>query len=379
VAKLFLNSYGFGADLFNSLEVFMVRSTASKVSLFAMAAFSPIALAGTASFGGEEVKFGVEYRAEYRNANNGLTEVGGKAAPAKASATSNISMPAANLTMSGKLSKDVSFDANYSMLGGLNWFFVDYKSMDMLTVRAGKDAANLGGWENENDLYDIFAKSIYNTNKRPLSASPFVEARLSFGDAANVNIQLLDDVVFDKTTDPLRYNNSNKRPAMLVEYTGNFGMVSPLVQFGQYDANKSMFYTIGAKLSVADLVAYIDIVGDTVAIRKTPTSSDADEYAQQSIVADLRYTMSKVEYFLKYSSYARTEPSAAKSEVNTSATVTDFDDNGSVIGVGARCNWVEAFNPYLALEMRSGDFNDSDNKKESRSDMNILLGVLGKM
>jgi hypothetical protein len=338
-----------------------------------MAAFAPNAFAGAVNFGGEELKLGVEYHAEFSYKDNGLMEADKGDEQTK---TTNIGLSEANLTLVGKLSKDVTLDMNWSAARASgNWFLVDYQAMDALMVRVGQDAANIGGWENENDLYDIFAKSIYNTNFRPWGASGFIEVQYDLGSAGKVGLQFLNDVVGDAAS--LRFNNASKQPTGILEYRGNFGMVSPLVQVGTYDANHSMVYSLGVNLKVADLDAYIDYTADNMALRETLGSSKEVITAHTSLVADLRYTLNQVQYFLKYSMYdQKQEPT----DIKVNAKAGEFSDNGSRWAVGARCNWVTAYNPYLALQSSSGKWtNPKDSKEKSYSEMDILFGVMGKI
>ena len=324
------------------------------------------------------------------HSNHGFTKESGS----KPTATTNIDTQAFKLLLKGKLSDTVSFSAKYDAVKpgkskeGLEYANVSWMAMPQLSLLAGKDRVNQGGWENKETSVYTLVNSPYVEYQNKATGMPFAKETSLFhlqflgGDAATVTLQLVDDLVKSSATSRAQFNKANRQPATVLEYQGKFGMLSPLVQVGNYDLGHSRFYTLGVKAKTGDFRAILDYTMDNVKVDMTGSTKTA-KITNLSLTGD--YTIaSRAKVQIKYADFNVDGPGTdvkgnnAYDATNSSWEANALADNGQVIMLAL---WGQAhgqtFQPYVAAIQRSGKFLKTAGGTESKSEMQLRLGVAG--
>jgi hypothetical protein len=255
----------------------------------------------------------------------------------------------------------------------------------MMSVVVGRDFANQGGWDNFNWLYDTMMVSPYTEAFMPFSNNDMVEFQFN---SIGLNLQLVNDEPLDGS-----HNGSDRQPAWILEYTKAFGPVTPLIQYGSYDLNKSYYLAAGLAYNDSGLDVYFDYVMDK---RALPNDLDKQN-THTNIVLDLAYTAGDFKPFVKFAKYdvkqegtdlkANTivnDPDTAGNEsiesVDTlSGLGKNYSDNATSYAVGTKFLGISpSFIPFLAINSISGKFANSASKETTRTDMTIRAGVYGQ-
>jgi hypothetical protein len=341
----------------------MKRSVAARILIPAGCLMSSLGLAASVEMGASKAEMSLEWRGEMGVFDKGLTNVEGGTA---ADSVTTINGGEVNLGLHGDAGDKVHYKFNWEFAHAkFEHAFFDYKASDTVTLRTGVDYVNQGGFENERNLYNMYDQSIYVDSKMAFVRSqPTLEVMGNFGPTAQVNLQLVNDFP-SATSDPIT------APTWNLEYRGGFGPANLMLQYGGYSGGESSYMTLGVNVKVSDINAYIDY-----------TMDNKKDNAHSAIVADIHYARGDMDFFVKYSTYdvvqdgTDVEGNSATASETVSATMDDFEDNGTSISIGANLAWHKSYNPYFAYVMRSADFLDGDST-ESRGDSNILIGVSG--
>jgi len=336
-------------------------------------------------------KMGFEYRAGLNYNNNGLTKREGYTPKA----TSELSLDAANFYSQGMAAKDVDYRFRVNLLGVnergemslVEYGYVNLK-MGMLSVLVGRNKTHQGGFEVRDFGYDTLHASDY------LGVLPFRlyedMAQVSMEVAGTLSLQLVNDVQAKTTAaggsgyQTVYHNTAARQPAMIVEWIGNFGGFSPLVQIGSFDLNHDKFFSLGLQGAVAIAKFGLDYTMDN---RQYDVGDKKLTDTLTNVNLDVAIAAGIVDPFLKISMYNNKQAADSSlgkedAKANTfSATGGDFDDNGTRMTVGVVCNAISAgYRPYFSLSNHSGTFAKAatGTEKESRADMEIAVGVHGK-
>lgn len=324
------------------------------------------------------VDVGFKYRGDMTYTDSKIAD------PENAESSNLITLHEARLALATTVNKTIEVDANYGLTSSaLNWAWIKYSPNDSLSFLIGREFTNEGGWENFNWLYDTILLNPYVENHMPLGgAGDIAEVIGTFGNS-QFSLQLVDDVVdeVDENGNSAgRHNKSSKQPAWILEYTGNYGNVSPLLQFGQYDLNHSRFVTLGLNLNFDAITAFVDVTFDS---RSTEVGDESKISNHLAITADIFYQLQSLKLWAKFASYDVKQPDEdIKGNATPANGTTSFEDNAQVMGIGAFFTSVDkAFQPYVAFTHKSGKFFEANSTTDTevRAETNLKLGVLGEI
>ena len=262
---------------------------------------------------------------------------------------------------------------------GPETFFWQHQFNEMLSFLAGKNYANIGGYDNKNWVYNSVLIGEYATNNAPFGAPVMFQVGANLGTGGAVTLQFFDDVV---ASDSWTYfSKENKQPAFSLEWTGTFGPVSPLLQVVKYDGiTHSTSLALGVGVDTAGLTAYLTYAMDT---RQMKTADDkSKDYKHSQISLDVKYNAGMVSPFLIYQKYDVVQPDTDQKGNLAAGTA---DDNQDSLAVGLDINGVtgDNFAPYLAYKSHSQkvlkDATDIDGSTETKTQAEIILGVSGAL
>lgn len=367
--------------------------------------------AGDATFGGQ-------FRTEWSHTTNGLGKVdeGGKDKK-----TAGFGVDYAKLKLTGKLNSDTEFAFQMNLLSH-KWNYGNPADMierangtwwmsKMFGFTMGKERVNQDGWDGKDsgNFDAAWGKSVWTTPFKTY-ANMFA-IHLNPGDMGKITLQLVDDLTTvsgpdfagaadgktgrNTTNRPATWNETNKQPAPVLQYTGEFGPVKPLLQIGQYDMNHSRFIDVGAKFSMADLGVTFDYLMDNYSQKVAKSSGDGYEdkmltYTNIALRAD--YTMKGLaKPFVWVSSFNRSGEKEAiaaddvKANQNPSTNTkcaafkACFDDNAMSLSVGSYILAMgDGWSPYVVYRSVSGKFYKAGSTDEATgSTSTIAIGAAG--
>lgn len=361
------------------------------VSLVGAALASPAsAQDANVTTGSKSAKLGVEFRSELTYDDHGLQKTDGFT-PDK---TTKIAVQAVNVKLSGWVNNDTEYGFRFNLLtpaaGVVEYGYGTHWFSKMVGFSVGRMRVHQGGWDNMDSSYRTHATGVYGDN---------LVYRSSYGDmialhvmaGGKVTLQILNDVTTPSGGDW----NKSAHPTWVLGWMGEFGPIKPLFDIGSYDNNKSRWIDVGIKTEMAGLAATLDFYNLNHVNKETdPTDGKAKEAADvaTSITLNVAYEVKNVVTpWVYYSTYENKQADDSKLELkdektNTTvpATATEptsfvFDDNGVVYGVGVDVQtFGKGWTPYLALVSRSGKFLEAG-KEETKSEMQVKLGVLGEI
>lgn len=345
----------------------------------------------TAAFA-EGPKVGIEYRAGVTYDDGGFEETD----DVDAQSETEIAVEYLNLTAEGEAAKHVKYMFSYSTTHNeLELGNATLMLGDMFSVLVGRDKTAQGGWHGMDhymeytDLHSA-AASAYVSGAKPFETFEDMVA-LNVNLAGTLTLQLVDDVKMETTTtvddsgnetvtvtgNAYAKNDSNKGPAGILQWQGDFNGWMPLVQIGSYDLNNSQYYSIGIKGKVAGLGLMLNYLQDT---RKNHSvdrdDPETDTISQIDVAFD--YSFGGWTPYLAYNTFDYKQ-GGTDSDINTDTR--NFDDNAQSISVGVVCNAVgSGYEPYLAIMSDSADVQDpkkAEGEAETRSNITAKLGVRG--
>lgn len=330
----------------------------------------------------EEVKgpkLSSEVRAAWRTTDNGLDKVDGYD-PVR---TSNFGVERLKLQLKGDLdeSTDYRFRLDFSGAAAkVEYAYATWWVNKMIGVRLGLDKVQQGGIYNmTNGLYDlakpIYAKAMPHDTYKPMLA---VDVKV----AGTVSVQLMDDV----GSKVAKWHTVDQQPAVVVSYVGDFNGILPRVQVGSYDNNHSQYFSVGSAFKLAGAKAFVNYTMDNRSHKDSATAVDPKDKVDvlTSVELDAKYAVTKeIEPFLHVSMYDRVQEGTDK-EIN-SITVSgteqtlNWDDNGTVIGIGAFYNATAHASPFIGIDIQSGDFaenlDSTSTKVATQTEVAARLGM----
>ena len=366
-----------------------------------------------------DVMMSGSFRTEWSHTTNGLGKVneGGKD---KKSAVFGVEH--AKLGIGGKLNSDVDFKLQLNLLSskwalGNSADFVEaaygvWAPSKMFGVTMGKARVNQDGYNGKDsgEYGSAWGKSSYTGPFK--TYAPMLAIHLNPGDMGKISLQLTNDVTTGSGPDyalaaegkaqspatttnrPGKWNGSNKQPAAILQYTGEFGPMTPMVQIGQYDLNHSRFINVGTKFAVADLGVTFDYLLDNESqkVAKTAGGFEGKNLTRTNIALRTEYTMKGIaKPFLWVNSFNRSgeKENIALDEVkgndNPSTSVMCggfkqcFDDNALSISVGSQILAMgDGWSPYVVYRATSGKFSKlTGTETATGSTSTIAIGAGG--
>lgn len=287
------------------------------------------------------------------------------------------------LGFSAEVKKDVTADVYYSLFGdtlngGLEVAKATQRFNKMFSASVGVDYTNMLGWDNKNLIFSTIVYSPIVDNSPLAASATMFQAMFSLGAAGDITLQFLDDQGYELDESGNAQFGAlatQKQPAVTFQWMGSFGPVTPLVQVVPYDEGRSLSYAVGLGVEAAGLTAYLDYVSDSRTMSKSITGGEEVTDVQTSINLDLLYAAGAVSPFLKVVSYDKVQD-GTDLEVNSDADT--IDDNALIWTVGTNLDFVaDYWVPYVALKSTSFAVNDANGEKETRTNMDVILGVGG--
>jgi len=368
--------------------------------------------------GKADVTMSGAFRTEWGHTTNGLGKVdeGGKDSKSSAFGVEYL-----KVKFGGKLNSDVDFKFQLNLLSG-KWGYgnpadlVDtaqgtWWASKMFGFTMGKTRTLQGGWSNIDggSELNIWGKGAYVPPFKTYSEGFAVH--LNPGDAGKITLQLLNDLTTksgpdaqaaldgksgrNTTNRPASWNQTSKQPAAILQYTGEFGPISPILQVGQYDMNHSRFFDVGARFAMADLNVTFDYMVDNYSQKIAKASGDGFEgknltYTDMSLRAD--YTMKGLaKPFVWVNTYNRSneKDSVAADDVTGNANPSTsvacaafkscFDDNAMSLSVGSYILAMgDGWSPYVVYRSMSGKFYEAASADTATGSIStIAIGAIG--
>lgn len=336
----------------------------------------------------QSLKVGGEFRTELNRNDQGLT----KTKDNSPDAVTELQIQTAKLKFSGNFNKDTEYKFRFNLFNptttpldygyGVHWF------SDVVGLGVGKMKVMQGGWDTIDDSFRDHWAGAYAENRAFAKYAEMIALQVKV--AGQINVQILNDVT---TKDKGEWNKTS-HPTFAMGWLGNLGIVSPVVDLGSYDNNKSRWTDFGIKTGVAGIKARLDLRDEVKSHKGADSAGKAKSQDDkgQAVTLLLAYDIKDVAMpWLYYSTYEKKEfedSKAGKKDVKVNTVDTDkvtgkktykFDDNAQVFGVGADLGMMgKGWTPYLALLSKSGKFaDDTTGKEEKKTENQVRLGVLG--
>lgn len=380
--------------MFNNLRSLAVGVAAMAVAGLAMGAETTAVKINT---GGMEATIGGEFRADLTHDNHGL---GKTTSPEyNPSKTTTFATHVARVLWEGKLDANTEYHLAFNVLGNSDNIVANatWWHSKMLGFSIGRMKVNQGGWDHKggewNTVIDNLGSSAYQLGETHAGNEDGLAIHVNaFG---NLTLQLVNDVVAGTGGFAAgRKNTEAKQPAMVLEWTGDFSGIMPIVQVGSFDLNNSKFFDVGAKTSMSNVGIQFDYMASMISQAGTSaTTGEAKRYTHNvsNITLAADYTMKGlVKPFFYFNSFDVKQPAedgnkdltGNSTTIATAATPAayNFDDNGSVIGFGAWCLATGNYAmPYAAVTMRSGKWlKVGSTETEAKNDMTMKVGLAAK-
>ena len=223
---------------------------------------------------------------------------------------------------------------------------------------------------------------------------------LSMKVAGEVKLQLVNDVHGNKGDATDAHWNKTEHPTWILGWMGQFGGIYPMVDIGSYDNNKSRYFDVGVKTAMAGLNATLDFHSDSEVFKGADAKGKAKGFTETktglalNVAYEMKGSMTPWFHYSSFDAKQPTDKDAGLEDAKTNSYVAasgstpghyTWDDNGSVIGVGADFAFMgKGWTPYVAIVTQSGKFDKNLGKgakveEESKSEMNLKLGVLGEI
>ncbi len=338
----------------------------------------------TVTTGAESAKLGGEFRSELVYSDNGLMKQTG----VTPEASTRIGVSTVNIKLDGKVNSKTDYQFRFNLLNpgargpvdiayGKHWF------SNTIGFSIGRQKVIQGGFDNIEGGYRAHAVGIYASNL------PFYEYEDMIGLhvklAGDLTVQILNDrMIGEAGREGSAQWNNTAHQTFAIGWTGAFGPLSPMVNIGSYDNNKSRWMDLGVKTSMNGLAASLDIYQNTwtnkvVAAGKAEGKADV----ATAITLNLGYTIpGTATPFLYFSTYDnKQEGTDSKVNMTTAATATapasmGWNDNGMVWAIGSDLHMMgNGWSPFVALVNRSGKWADAAGKEETKSEMMLKIGA----
>ncbi|MEY4631112.1 MAG: hypothetical protein RIQ81_1232 [Pseudomonadota bacterium] len=354
-----------------------IRNVMASVAGVAMAT-SALGEGTAVKTGGSDATLYGEFRTELTHDDDGLVKID---SGAKQSKTTVLGVEEVKAGLKGKFNDRTSYNFRLNFADGasVEHAHATWKATDMFAVTMGKDYVRQGGFSNaDNEFNNVWG------NRAQYAAFDRYAESLSLhimpGGSHNVTVQLVNDVMPDDaaTADVVEgmasYNTTHKQPAAILEYTGEFGGISPIVQYGSYDLNHSKFFDVGLRAKFGATGLTFDYGVTTVAYKslKDKTAS------YNNITLRAEHDLGSAKPFVWYNSFNRTDKDLGTEEVKTNTSTANWDDNANQISVGAFLPMGANWNPYVAYRMKSGKFENAAGEEKTGSMSQLAIGATGE-
>ncbi len=340
------------------------------------------------------LRVGAELRAEALYENHGLEkEPGTTIHPSTA-----FEIQHAAVVLDGKLppeDTDVAFgfDLLHAASSPLDYGYVTHWFGRVVGVSLGKMRVLQGGWDNASyEDFTAHAKGFYADNLVYDANAPM--AAVSLRAAGLLTLQFLNDKVVGR--DAVASWSKSAHPTWAFGWRGDFGPITPLLDVGSYDNNKSRWVDAGVKTKMNGLTGTLDLFNKNQVTRHTTGTgkilpkADVSTGMTLSVAYEIMGAATPWFYFstfddkqgddrdlgIKDHEFNTTRDASARVSYDT------WDDNGQVTGVGINLNALgKGWTPYLALVSRSGKFENQKrpNEAEDKTELWVRFGVLGTM
>lgn len=360
-----------------------MRTASDLAFLFAAlgVGFAPVAFGQedvTVKTMAESAKVGAEFRAELNYDDHGLEKVTGY----DPKATTAVQLQTLKLKLGGNINSNTEYKFRFNLLNPTTTP-VDYGYathwMGAVGFSIGKMKVLQGGWDNMDNGFRDHIQGPYAKNLAFDKYEDMIALHLKA--AGKVTLQLVNDVQGQW--------NTTEHPTFIIGWQGEFGPISPIVDIGTYDNQKSNWVDVGVKGNFSGLKAGLDVKMDTITAKDTTTGK-----AKESKDTATSYTL-KAGYEIKDSAYpwiyvSMYDRKQDKNDAKINSITTDaagkktysFDDNGMAWGVGADFLMLgKGWTPYAAIVSQGGKFAKDDTdvtKEEDKSKMQVRLGMLGE-
>lgn len=341
------------------------------------------------------MKVGGEFRSELIYDDHGLEKATGFT-PDK---TTTIQVSNANIKMSGNVNKDTEYAFRFNLLNpsttpldygyGTHWF------SKMVGFSMGKMRVMQGGYDHMDRNYRSHTTAVVDGSLAMADYAPMIELGLKV--AGDVKFQLINDV----TTATRGEWNKTAHPTWVLGWMGSFGGIAPMVDIGSFDNNKSRWFDLGIKTSMAGLNATLDYYNQALAHKgedkdgKAKAVTDTLTSIALNVSYEVKGMMTPWLHFSTFDNKQADDKDSGSEDLKTNGPTTkdasgkvsyDWSDNGQVIGVGADFAMMgKGWTPFVALVSTSGKFDKNNGatgttpKEESKSNTQIKLGVLGEI
>lgn len=342
----------------------------------------------------QDVRVEAELRGEALYQNHGIARLGGQ----KAKPTTGLEVQHAELTLKSQVAPELETAWGLDLLAkrgtALDYAYVTrWFVQHAVGVAAGQMRVMQGGWDNASyESYTAHAVGTYAKNLVYPETAPMIAITAKV--AGEITLQVLNDKVAG--VDAAASWNQTKHATWALGWHGEFGPITPLVDIGSYDNNKSRWVDAGIKTEMNGLTATLDLFNKNQVTRYVTTAGVARSKADVSTGMTLgaAYEIKGVAtpwfYFSSFDDRQAEddELTLRDREYNTSRdeagqlVFDKWDDNGQVIGTGINLNALsKGWIPYLAVVNRSGKFEDDRNPAQGKekSELLVRLGVLGSL
>lgn len=337
------------------------------------------------------LKIGAQMRVEALYNNHGLEKAPGKTVHA----TTNLDVQNANLVLDGKLPGDndvaLGVDIRHPVAEPMMYGYITHWFSPSIGLSAGKMRVLQGGWDHASyDDYTAHATGIYARNLVYEANVPM--AALTFKTLGTVTMQILNDKIVGKNPDATW--NATEHPTWVFGWQGEFGPITPLIDVGSYDNNKSRWVDAGLKTVMNGLLGTLDLYSKNQVARRTNgagtvvRTADVSTGMTLNVAYEIKGTATPWFYFSSFDAKQAVDDTLGlenheyntTKDANGKVTHDIWDDNGQVIGFGVNINLLGAgWTPYAVLVTRTGKFEDQKRpgEPEDKSDMWVRIGLLG--
>lgn len=160
-----------------------------------------------------------------------------------------------------------------------------------LSVAVGKAWLNAAGWQ------EYYSPYLSYHNPFP-TYGPMMRVFAPIEGFGELSLMVTNDV--KESNDDKRWYNDDKSIIGLAQYRGNFGIVSPLLQFAMYDFKagsdddsndgwQSWVLTAGLKFALHDLTVHLDYIHDNRMNKDGDDSNDASTTVYRNYTAGASY------------------------------------------------------------------------------------------
>ena len=340
----------------------------------------------TVTTGAASMKVGGEFRSEFLYDDNGLS----KTSAFKPDKTTKVAVSAVNLVLGGNVNKDTEYGFRFNLLnpsqsnGPLDYGYGTHWFTKALGFSIGKMRVMQGGWDHMDGDYRTHAAGIFNDRLvyRDFDNMFTLNLRL----AGELKLQVVNDVTVPASATATRAAgataggewNKSAHPTTVVGWTGHFGPIQPLVDFGSYDNNKSSWGDLSLKASMACVDATVGAYFNKM-VHANKKSDTLTAYTM-NVACHIKGAATPWVYVSTFST--KEDSDLAYNTLNADGSV-NWDDNSSTWGLGADLEMFgKGWNPFVAVVGNSGKFQKAagdTNNTETRSNVQVKLGVLAEI